>query len=227
MEDISHDCQHEECTAPLEYATVVWQPLTILKFVSVMLVLPSIEESSFDRIDFMDQHEQNEWVTKHIPHRVRAAVARLNMEDSILGMNALIDPALRTDEDRIYWRCSTDSIWEGRLAATRWLIEFVGIKRGNDGNPVASTKKGKDVRIDDLEGGRLLDPSTPRARRLANVWKGCSQASSHATNAYSHPPIDDQKVLPEALKIILDHLQSTIYDKASKKLRDCVMERVA
>jgi len=33
-------------------------------------------------------------------------------------------------------------------------------------------------------------------------------------------------VLPEALRIILDHLQDTIYDKASKKLRDCVLERV-
>jgi hypothetical protein len=33
-------------------------------------------------------------------------------------------------------------------------------------------------------------------------------------------------VLREALKVILDHLQDTIYDKESKKLRDYVLERV-
>ena len=186
-----------------------------------------MEESSFDRIDFMDQHEQSNWITKHIPHRVRAAIARLDMENSLLRVNTLIDPALTTDEDKIYWRCSTDSIWEGRLAATRWLIEFVGIQQDKNGNPIACPKKWKDdVRVTDF-GGRLLDPSTPDGRRLADVWKGCTQASSHATNAYPpHPSVDDRTVLPEALKVILDHLQDTIYDKASKKLRDYVLECV-
>jgi hypothetical protein len=33
-------------------------------------------------------------------------------------------------------------------------------------------------------------------------------------------------VLPGALKVILDHLQDTVYDKAGKKLRDYVLERV-
>ena len=185
-----------------------------------------MEGSSSDRIDSMDRQEQNEWITKHIPHRVRAAIARINMENSLLRAKAFIDPALRTDEDKIYWRCSTDSIWEGRLAATRWLIEFVGIQDKN-GNPAACTKKRKDdVRIDDFDGGYLLDPSTANGRCLADVWKGCTQASSHATNAYGHPPVEDRTVLPKALKIILDHLQDTIYDKASKKIRDCVLEHV-
>jgi hypothetical protein len=182
-----------------------------------------MEEPSSDRLDFMEQHEQSEWIGTHIPHRVRAAIARIDMENSLLRVKAFIDPALQTDEDKIYWRCSTDSIWEGRLAATRWLIEFVGIKE-KDGNPVACQKRRKDdVRIDDFNGGDVLDPSTPNGRRLADVWKGCSQAASHATNAYTHPSLDDRTVLPEALKIILNHLQDTIYDKASKKLRDYVL----
>jgi hypothetical protein len=178
-------------------------------------------------IDLMDQHEQSKWITTHIPHRVRAAIARLDMENSLLRVNTLINPALPTDEDRIYWRCSTDSIWEGRLAATRWLIEFVGIQQNKKGNPIACPGKRKDdVRVTDF-GGRLLDPSTPDGRRLADLWKGCTQASSHATNADPpHPSVDDQTVLREALKVILDHLQDTIYDKASKKLRDYVLERV-
>ena len=118
----------------------------------------------------MDHNEQSEWMTRHIPHRVRAAIARLPMKQSLLRVTATIDPVISTDDDKIYWRCSTDSIWEGRLAATRWLIEFVGIQ-DKGGNPVACPKKkGKpDVRITDFDGGVLLDPSTPDARRLADV----------------------------------------------------------
>ncbi len=175
----------------------------------------------------MDLHEQSEWITRHIPHRVRAAIARLNLEDSLLRVKAFIDPELRTDEDKIYWRSATDSIWEGRLAATRWLIEFVGIKQDGKGNPAVCGKNSRqDVRSDDFDGGRLLDHSTHEGQLLANVWKGCSQASSHATNAYSHPSVSDKKELPEALKIILDHLQKTIYQKAGKNIRDYVLERV-
>jgi hypothetical protein len=184
-----------------------------------------MQELSSDRIDVVNQREQSEWMTTHIPHRVRAAIARLPMEQSLLRVTATIDPELRTDADKIYWRCSTDSIWEGRLAATRWLIEFVGIKQDRSGNP-ACTKKGKhDVRINDFDGGALLDPSTANGGRLADVWKGCTQASSHATNAYNHPQVNET-VLAEALKTVLDHLQDTIYDKAREKLRDFVLEPV-
>jgi hypothetical protein len=181
---------------------------------------------SSDRIDFMDHNEQSEWMTRHIPHRVRAAIARLPRENTLLRVRAFINPELRTDEDKIYWRCATDSIWEGRLAATRWLIECVGIQDKN-GNPIACPRKWKDdVRIDDFDGGYLLDPSTPEARSLADVWKGCTKASSHATNAYNHPSVDDRTVLPEVLKIVLDHLQNTIYKKAGENIRDYVLERV-
>ena len=172
----------------------------------------------------MDLNEQSEWIAKHIPHRARAAIARLTMEGSLLRVNAFIDPELRTDVDKIYWRCATDSIWEGRLAATRWLIEFVNIKQDRKGNPSVceKNKSGNDVRINDFDGGRLLGPSTHAGQLLANVWKGCSQASSHATNEYSHPSVDE-KELSEALKIILDHLQNTIYQKEGKNIRDYVL----
>ncbi len=175
-------------------------------------------------IKLMDQNEQREWIDRHIPHRVRAAAARLNLEESLLRVRALVDPVRRTDEDEIYWRCATDSIWEGRLAAIRWLIEFVGIKQGRSGNPAVCQKSFReDVRIDDFDGGRLVDCSTPEGRHLASVWKGCSQASSHATNAYNHPSVNDKKDLPEALKIILNHLQNTIYQRAAKNIRDYVL----
>jgi hypothetical protein len=175
----------------------------------------------------MDRIEQNEWLTKHIPHRVRAAIARIDMGNSILSANTLIDPVLRNDEDRVYWRCSTDSIWEGRLTATRWLIEFVGIQQKGGSAIVYQKKRGsKDVRITDFDGGRLLSPSVSDGPFLASVWKGCSQAASHATNEYTHPSVDDRITLPKALGVLVDHLQNTIYSTAGKKIRDYVLERV-
>ena len=88
-----------------------------------------------------------------------------------------------------------------------------------------SKKKGsEDVRIDDLDGGELFDLCNPSARLLADVWKGCSQASSHATSQYNHPAVSDRKELPDALTIVLNHLQETIYNRAGKKVRDCVLK---
>lgn len=178
----------------------------------------------------MDAPEQKEWLETHIPHRVRAAIARLPMENSILRVTATIDPQQPSELEKIYWRCATDSIWEGRLAATRWLIEFVGIKQDEAGNPTVCKKSkrfgGKDVRIDDFDGGKFISPSAPEAQLLASVWKGCSQASSHVTNEYSHPSVSDRKELPEALTPIVKHLQNTIYQKAGKNLRDYVLEPV-
>ena len=173
----------------------------------------------------LDQHR---WITEHIPHRVRAACARLpHLEQSLLRVKAFIDPSeLKTEEEQIYWRCATDAIWEGRLAVIRWLIEFVGVKQDNNGNP-SEKKKGEknvnDVLINDFDGGSKLDLSTAEAKFLANVWKGCSQASSHATDGSNHPPVSDQEELPQALTIIVDHLQNTIYGKANKNLRDFVL----
>jgi hypothetical protein len=40
----------------------------------------------------LDAKEQAEWLDGHIPHRVRVAIARLPMEDSLLGVKASINP---------------------------------------------------------------------------------------------------------------------------------------
>ena len=153
------------------------------------------------------------------------AIARLPMENSLLHVKASTDPERRTDQDEVYWRCATGSIWEGRLAATRWLIEFIRIKRHSNSKAIEHTKqKAKDVRIDDLDGGKLFDLSDPNAQLLADVWKGCSQASTHATNEYNHPAVSDRKELPAALTIVVNHLQDTIYSRASKQIGDCVLK---
>ena len=51
-----------------------------------------------------------------------------------------------------------------------------------------------------------------------------SQASSHATNEYSHPHVGDRKELPAALAIVLNHLQDTIYEQAGKRVQDYVLK---
>jgi hypothetical protein len=78
------------------------------------------------------------------------------------------------------------------------------------------------MRIDRILGGDLIKPSSPEALTLAPVWKGCSQASSHATTDTNHPDIREP-VLAQALQIVVDHLQSTIYDRAGLKLVNEVM----
>jgi hypothetical protein len=136
--------------------------------------------------------DQADWRRTHIPHRVRAAIARLDMQQSILQVNTLLDPDRLTPDRKVYWRCSTDSIWEGRLAATRWLIEFLGICQ-KSGKPARPKKLHADVQLDDFNPGSnsLFDLSKPDACLLADVWKGCSQASSHATHGSNHPPVNE------------------------------------
>lgn len=173
----------------------------------------------------MDPKTQEEWLTTHIPHRVRAAIARLPLEDSVLRVDTRINLTPRTDAERIYWRCATDSIFQGRLAATRWLIEFIGIKADKNIKPVKCDKdsrNGDDVRINDL-GGELLSPEEPPAGDLARVWKGCSKVAMHATDACRHPEVEDPQLV-KALKVITEHLQNQIYKKAGKQLRDYVLE---
>jgi hypothetical protein len=107
----------------------------------------------------MDPDEQNNWLTVHIPHRVRAAIARLHLEESLLHVAPFIDPDRPTVQAEIYWSRATDSIWEGRLAAIRWLIEFVGIKQNDDGKPAVSKPNKfhpEDVWIEYFDGGERL-----------------------------------------------------------------------
>ena len=114
------------------------------------------------------------------------------------------------------------------MAATRWLIEFVGISHSErSGKPARPKKYPADVRIDDFAPGssNLFDLSKRDARLLADVWKGCSQASGHATHGSNHPSVKET-VLSKALEVIVDHLQDTIYLHAGEQLRDYVLEPI-
>ena len=145
------------------------------------------------------------------------------MRQSILGVHPTIDAHRQTRDENIYWRCATDSINEGRLAATRYLIEFIGIRADKKtGKPARRDPQcPDDFNITDL-GGRLLSKSDPRADCLAKIWTASTKATSHATHDSKHPEAGDEKLM-EALTIIVQHLQDTIYEAAGEQLRDYVL----
>jgi hypothetical protein len=171
----------------------------------------------------MDQETQLRWLQSHIPHRIRAASAKLNVEHSLIGESLAIDhPNLDTPEKKFAWGCMTDSVWEGRLTATRWLIEFAGIKQ-SDGKPVTSVMLNPrfpdDVNITALDGGEPIPTSHALAQRLSDLWTRCSQATSHATKEKTDDEPMEAKIV-EAVTLIMEHLQNTVYNKAGRSLRD-------
>jgi hypothetical protein len=149
----------------------------------------------------MDAKEQNDWLQLHIPHRVRAALARLELLSEYLGAPTPGDPDLTqlTRDANIRRRCEMNSVNEGRFAAIRWLIEFIGIKPNK-----------KDVRITDF-GGKDFDAKSPGGQKLLDIWDGISNAGSHATDAYGHSDVSDTS-LCAAMRLIVAHLQATIYE---------------
>lgn len=98
----------------------------------------------------------------------------------------------------------------------RWLIEFVGVvdSKGKPGRP---NRRSVDVSIAQIMGGREIDLGSVEALLLSKVWKGCSQASGHPTQDSNHPPVDE-KALDEAMRVIIAHIQKTIYSSASRLL---------
>lgn len=151
--------------------------------------------------------DQRRWLTKHIPHRIRAALPGLRKMKAPWNVKMGFD----SNADAITRRCIGDSVWEGRLAALRWLILFVGVSE-KSGLPVRPKphSSGTDVFIEDIAGGKPVDLVSRKAKYLAQIYKGCSQASSHATDRTKHPKVNERQLV-KALSLVLDHLQRTIY----------------
>jgi hypothetical protein len=121
--------------------------------------------------------------------------------------------------------CLLNSNWEGRLTAMRWLIMFLGIS-GNASTQTQGVPKwtelhkdGKDSRIDMFDGGELFPIPSRDADALALIWKGCSKATSHPTEGSNHPDVTEGP-LGDALHIVIDHLQKTIYAEKKRSLYD-------
>lgn len=161
----------------------------------------------------MTRTDQDHWLAKHIPHRLSACLAELPLQSELFKLE-VADEALRL---KIRAACADRAVWEGRMVAMRWLIDFVGVAANREGTPRLPRRYSEaDVSITDI-GGQKIELSSPEAATLAKVWQGCAQASSHPTQGSNHPPVDPM-TLDHALRIIVTHLQRTIYSDSPGKL---------
>jgi hypothetical protein len=149
--------------------------------------------------------EQNQWLKQHITHRIRAVLP------GIRYMAAPWDIHLPLLTD-VRLRCLGNSVHEGRHSAMRWLIFFVGLmEQGGVAIPTKYRTDETDVWIERFEGGVLFDHTTPEAQELAQIYRGCTQATGHPTRDTNHPDIAEPR-LSLAMRLILPHLQRTIYN---------------
>jgi hypothetical protein len=90
----------------------------------------------------LNDAEKQSWLDQHVPHRICAALAGLPMPEKWAAPR----PNLPNRNFSVW--CADRSIDEGRKAAMRWLIEFVGV-RDKNGKPAAPRPhdNGKSVTI--------------------------------------------------------------------------------
>jgi hypothetical protein len=166
-----------------------------------------------------DEEKQRAWLNQHIPHRLRAGLAQTTALDEMLELQ-VSDPIERLRKAQF---CLEMAAWEGRFAATRWLIEFVGVKLDKNGKPARvrdekNRKREHDVDILDLPGGEYFPLGSDEAVLLAEVWKGCSQATSHATDGSEHPSISRDRIAKAVLAVV-HHLEATVYKQAGRSVQ--------
>lgn len=162
----------------------------------------------------LTHEEKLAWYRQHIKSRVFAMLAKpaaLREREKQLSPDAI--------SERFFLECVIQASWEGRHAATRWLIEFVGIVGYSHGKAVLSKSKNDeehDFRINDL-GGKLIEPLSDDAVKLAKLRRDINKATSHPTHASGHESITEER-LKEAAAIIVAHLQKEIYTPAGENL---------
>lgn len=172
-----------------------------------------------------------DWFVQHIPHRVRSALAgtemlALKLQERFGKENvrtAGIEPRIKCQADSVALYCVDNAVWEGRLTATRWLIDFVGVSSGKNGKPSKPAQKPHDWRIDKM-GAPLFPLSGTDAQKLADVWLGCTKATSHSTRGSGHPPVDPAE-LNAAIAIVLVYLEKNLYAPRGRSiLADTLMQ---
>jgi hypothetical protein len=159
--------------------------------------------------------EIEEWLEQHIRSRMYAALARPELLRAWLEANPN-----SAESDRFETVYLLQASCEGRHAALRWLLDFIGI---NDyrGDPKVKMvyksplelQKEHATRITDLPGGELM----PYSPELHKVSRALTKATSHPTRNSGHEPIPPERLMKVALNIRV-HLQETIYWAAKKTL---------
>ncbi len=160
----------------------------------------------------MDATEQNQWLAEHIPYRLRASFALSPLQDEFMPRSVHEQTPNCTKAGFLI-----TAAFEGRMTAMRWLIELVGVCE-RKGKPDRPRQFPTAVSIQSLQDeDQRIDLFSDEAQFLAKVWTACSQASAHPTQGTNHPTIDNP-TLDKALRIIVNHLQRTVYSGRSPNL---------
>lgn len=162
------------------------------------------------------QRDSNRWLTEHIPYRIRAGVcaSRLMIRYGLESLD------LQTTASGL---CYHHAIHQGRMAAIRWLIEFIGIKGKRERGQLraVASDAARNMRLD-FGIGKLGAPYFPTehhsAIKLAEVWESCARAVGHPTEGTVHDVEDE--TLASAMELILDHLERTIYAPPKRSMKD-------
>ena len=73
-------------------------------------------------------------------------------------------------------------------------------------------------------GATLFPLSDAGAQKLADIWLGCTKATSHPTRGSGHPPVDPNE-LNAAIAIVIDYLDKNLYGpKGRSILTDTLMQ---
>jgi hypothetical protein len=156
--------------------------------------------------------EQTEWLEQHIRSRALAALSKPELVRSWLANTPRDQTALKRE-----LMCVLQSSWEGRHAAIRWLIEFVGNCDYRGSKYLAPTPhtRGREhsFRITGLPGGRPIVFS----EELADIYSALTKATAHPTRDSKHSPISSDR-LKKAAQQVIDHLQKTVYAEVGKSL---------
>jgi hypothetical protein len=126
-----------------------------------------------------------------------------------------IEARITSKADSVALHCSNNAIWEGRLTATRWLIDFVGVSC-KLGKPSRPAEYPHDWRIDKM-GAPFFPLSDTDAQKLADVWLGCTKATSHPTHESDHPSVDPNS-LNTAVAIVIEYLDKTLYGPKGRNI---------
>jgi hypothetical protein len=156
--------------------------------------------------------EQKDWLDHHIPDRFRAAASHLKFLDDLLGTEAPGDPPSASPDHKIRRYCELVSIQQGRLAALRWLLDFVRI------DEKTKQRKENDVTIAHFEGA----PSPLTDQNLTQIRNACNKACSHPTYGSNPSEISDDKQC-EALEVIFNHLKKSIYANVEVDLKSKIL----
>ena len=177
------------------------------------------------------QVEIEAWLWQHIPFRVTAGIAGTPICDEwSMEQYSSLPLGLR-------FVCLNDATFQGRIAAIRWLIEFVGLQEKADqalgpqptpsyaARVLASGRQSTDFGVGMLPGGVFLLPTHKDAKLLARTWKGCAQAIGHPTRNTGHPDLDVE-TLTAVMRILIAHLDATAYQHAKISVKHAVLTQV-